>query len=151
MASTNVPNSPDLIFPADKNCVNCWGSSNVKNTCLLCRGGLPPKNKNNATAKPKPNRSEKNKHAYVQQLLDSVPEGDENDDYIFQGPPLTVDDFCQCCWRVICVCKEGNSETRPLPAYLEVTKRLLLCDKQLATYEEVHIETDTLQNAKKVA
>ena len=138
MAYANAPNGADSIFPADKNCVNCWGSSNAKNTCLLCRGGLPPKNKNNATAKPKPNRSEKNKHAYVQQLLESVPEGDENDDYIFQDPHFTVADFCQCCWRVICVCKEGNSETRPLPAYLEVTKRLLLHDKQLATDEEVH-------------
>ena len=149
MASTNAPNDDNTILQADKNCVNCWGSSNVKNTCLLCRGGLPPKNKNNATAKPKPNRSEKNKHAYVQQLLDSVPEGDENDDYIFQDP-LNVDDFCQCCWRVICACKEGNSETRPLTAYLEVTKRLLLRDKQLATYEK-SIETDAVQNAKKVA
>jgi hypothetical protein len=139
MASTNAPNDSDSIIPADKNCVNCWGSSNVKNTCLLCRGGLPPKNKNNATAKPKPNRSEKKKHAYVQQLLDSVPEGDENDDYICQDP-LTVHDFCQGCWRAIraCKCKEGNSETRPLPAYLEMTKRLLLRDKQLATDKEVH-------------
>ena len=133
MASANVHNDNNTILLADKNCVNCWGSSNVNLPCLLCRGGLPPKNKNNATAKPKSNHLEKNKYAYFHQLLDSVPEWDEN---MFQDP-LNVDDFCQCCWRVICACKEGDPETRPLPAYLEVTKRLLLRDKQRATDEEV--------------
>jgi hypothetical protein len=136
MASANAPDVADSILPANKDCDNCCANIKAKVACPLCWPELNRKKNKNATPKSKP--LEKNKHAQVEKLLDSAPEGDENDDYIFQSTPLTIDEFCQCCWRVICSCKESDSETKPLPAYREVTKRILLGDKQLATDKEVN-------------
>jgi hypothetical protein len=72
----------------------------------------------------------------------------QNDNYICQTP-LNIDDFCQCCWRVLCECKEGNSETRPLPAYRKVTKKLLLPQLKESAEKSMKTETEEDKNAKK--
>ena len=135
MASATAHNASDFI-PADKNCDNCCADSKAKVACPLCWDGLlqkckTKKPKNKTTKKPKSNPLEKNKHAYVHRLLDSAPEGDENDDYIFG---LSSKDN-----EVV------YPTDRPLPAYL----RRRLHDLELRESKK-SMETDAEKNEKKI-
>lgn len=133
MASANTLNNCDSI-PANKNCDNCCADINAKVACPLCWYELPPKSKKKTTTTTKPEPSEKNKHSYVHSLLNSAPEGDENDDYIGDFSPTNVID------------KPESTDGRPLPAYK--LARIRLREYDLRELKK-SMETDAGQHAKK--
>ena len=137
MASTNAYNAYDSIS-ANKNCDNCCADPKAKVACPLCWDALlqkckTKKPKNKTTKKPEP--LGKNKHSYVHRLLDSAPEGDENDDYIGDFSATNVID------------KPESTDGRPLPAYKLARTMLREYDsKEL----KKSVKTDIEKNEKKI-